>query len=511
MQAKGRSCDGLGGRGKRGEVVATEEEKADQENCVPSMTMNDINLPNNLLFVNVRSSADQTHSGDLAVSASDPLIRVRKPYTITKQREKWTKQEHEKFLEAIKLFGRAWRRIQEHIGTKTAIQIRSHAQKFFSKVDRKADTGRSIDIPPPRPKRKPLHPYPRKLGHACAPTVPNAKSPESSSFTIPSFSEQESGSPVSVLSLLRSDTSGSFVSKTRSICASPSSTAVGLDPMDVSMSDSENGCCSPTSSALIDNKILVLGLETSSSTKLDDAMLRPDMDPKDSNTSVRAQPTSVKLFGRTLVISNSGKACSSDDENSACFQGMPSAGAASASSHGQKTNMDTHIQAPSPAHISPCEASCRLTTSSIATDSAAHSMCHFLEFQPKGVPMNSNAQVFAPVPFWSFFGSRLSPLPFTTTQQDMRVTREAQLNATGHPTMEKENYNTGTSTSTSSAWNETETAIDDVNRSVEGQEASALQVHRCSTAYRLKRSKNSAFSPVETANQYMCKELSALT
>ncbi|KAG6525884.1 hypothetical protein ZIOFF_015856 [Zingiber officinale] len=509
MQAKGRSCEGLGGgrgkgrrRGKSGEVVATEEEKADQrgssvsvlcefqENCVPSMTMNDINLPNNLLFVNVRSSADQTHSEDLAVSASDPLIRVRKPYTITKHREKWTKEEHEKFLEAIKLYGRAWRRIQEHIGTKTAIQIRSHAQKFFSKVDRKADTGKSIDIPPPRPKRKPLHPYPRKLGHGCTATVPNAKSPENSSFTIPSFSEQESGSPVSVLSLFRSDTSGSFFSKTRSICASPSSTGVGLDPMDVSMSDSENGCCSPTSSALIDNKILVLGLETSSSTKLDEAMPGPDMDPKDSNTSVEAQPTSVKLFGRTLLISNSGKACSSND---------------------QKTNMDTHIQAPSLAHISPCEASCRLTTSSIAPDAAAHSMCHFLEFQSQGVQMNSNAEVFAPVPFWSFFGSRLSPLPFTTTQQDMRAKRKAPLNATGHLTMEKENYNTDTSTSSSSAWNETETAIDDVNRSVEGQGVSALQVHRCSTTRRLKRSKYSAFSPVETTNQYMNKELSALT
>ncbi|KAM7472365.1 hypothetical protein LguiA_010548 [Lonicera macranthoides] len=110
-------------------------------------------------------------------SGEELVIKARKPYTITKQRERWTEEEHNRFLEALKLYGRAWQRIEEHIGTKTAVQIRSHAQKFFTKLEKEAvvkgvPTGQSleIEIPPPRPKRKPSNPYPRKTSVG-APTL----------------------------------------------------------------------------------------------------------------------------------------------------------------------------------------------------------------------------------------------------------------------------------------------------------------------------------------------------
>ena len=49
----------------------------------------------------------------LRLSCLSAPVQARKPYTITKQRERWTDHEHELFVEALELHGRCTPALQE--------------------------------------------------------------------------------------------------------------------------------------------------------------------------------------------------------------------------------------------------------------------------------------------------------------------------------------------------------------------------------------------------------------
>lgn len=51
---------------------------------------------------------------------------------------RWTKREHELFLEGLKLYGKSWKKISSLVITRTLVQIRTHAQKYLQKQSKTA-------------------------------------------------------------------------------------------------------------------------------------------------------------------------------------------------------------------------------------------------------------------------------------------------------------------------------------------------------------------------------------
>ena len=52
--------------------------------------------------------------------------------TETERTGRWTEAEHDAFLEGLEMYGKRWNMISRHIKTRTVIQTRTHAQKYFA-------------------------------------------------------------------------------------------------------------------------------------------------------------------------------------------------------------------------------------------------------------------------------------------------------------------------------------------------------------------------------------------
>lgn len=112
------------------------------------------------------------HHVDHATTDADKQLaprKPRKPYTATKTREMWSAEEHDRMIEGLHRYQRDWAKVTEFVGTRSAAQVRSHAQKYFDRVTRdKANDW----IPRPRPKRRSSTPYPRKASSNPQPSSP---------------------------------------------------------------------------------------------------------------------------------------------------------------------------------------------------------------------------------------------------------------------------------------------------------------------------------------------------
>ena len=56
---------------------------------------------------------------------------------------RWTKAEHGAFLSALRMYGKEWKKVAAKVRTRTVVQTRTHAQKYFQKLAKAVEGGKA--------------------------------------------------------------------------------------------------------------------------------------------------------------------------------------------------------------------------------------------------------------------------------------------------------------------------------------------------------------------------------
>lgn len=59
---------------------------------------------------------------------------------------RWTAEEQQRFVEGLQTYGKAWKRIAQLIKTRSVVQVRTHAQKYFLKLYKSKQITGSVSI-----------------------------------------------------------------------------------------------------------------------------------------------------------------------------------------------------------------------------------------------------------------------------------------------------------------------------------------------------------------------------
>lgn len=89
-------------------------------------------------FAIFQSSDAFTEEFSLRESCSETPLSSDKPDLLEDGKiataGRWTSDEHERFLEGLRLYQKGWKKIAAHIATRSVVQVRTHAQKYFLKM-----------------------------------------------------------------------------------------------------------------------------------------------------------------------------------------------------------------------------------------------------------------------------------------------------------------------------------------------------------------------------------------
>ena len=81
--------------------------------------------PENILMA-LPSSGEEEEIGTNTLTTSSSYLNGR-----------WTYEEHIRFLKGCLLYGNNWKKVENYVKSRTSSQIRSHAQKFLIKLNKK--------------------------------------------------------------------------------------------------------------------------------------------------------------------------------------------------------------------------------------------------------------------------------------------------------------------------------------------------------------------------------------
>jgi SHAQKYF class myb-like DNA-binding protein len=90
----------------------------------------------------------RTVAGPNGPSRAAGGARARDAKSMPKATGRWTAEEHDEFLKCLDIYGREWKKVAERITTRTAAQIRSHAQKYFKKIEAAGEGAPKAAKPP---------------------------------------------------------------------------------------------------------------------------------------------------------------------------------------------------------------------------------------------------------------------------------------------------------------------------------------------------------------------------
>eukprot|EP01041_Mallomonas_annulata_P012809 gene12809-27011_t len=115
----------------------------------PTMQRDQENQENAYLNVEEDNCIESSEDGQIDIDSKENAGR-------------WTTEEHELFLEGLRLHGKGWKKIAQYIKSRSVIQVRTHAQKYFLKMAKAKQSGilgevsmdgrtSSITVPKKRP------------------------------------------------------------------------------------------------------------------------------------------------------------------------------------------------------------------------------------------------------------------------------------------------------------------------------------------------------------------------